>query len=58
MVGVLALSMVDRGFEPRSGLSKDYKNGICYFSALGRKSKDNLARNQCNVSEWSYVSTR
>ena len=44
------------GFEPRSGQTKDYKIGICCFSAnhaaLRRKSKDWLARNQDNVSEW------
>ena len=49
MVSVLASSAVDRGFEPRSGQTKDYKIGICCFSAkhaaLMRKSKDWLARN-------------
>ena len=43
MVGVLASSVVDRGFESRSSQTKDYKIGICYFSAkhaaLRRKSK-------------------
>ena len=62
MVSVLASSAVDRGFEPRSGQTKDYKIGICCFSAkhaaLRRKSKDWLARNQNNVSEWSDISTR
>ena len=42
--------------------TKDYKMGICCFSAkhaaLRRKSKDWLARNQNNVSEWSDMSTR
>jgi hypothetical protein len=42
--------------------TKDYKIGICCFSAkhaaLRRKSKDWLARNQNNVSEWSDISTR
>ena len=33
MVNVLASSVVDRGFEPRSGQTKDHKIGICYFSA-------------------------
>ena len=55
MVSVLASSVVDRGFEPRSGQTNDYAIGICCFSAkqaaLGRKSKDWLARNQNNVSE-------
>ena len=32
MVSVLALSVVDRGFEPRSGQTKDYKIGISCFS--------------------------
>jgi hypothetical protein len=40
----------------------DYKIGICCFSAkhaaLRRKSKDWLAQNQNNVSEWSDMSTR
>jgi hypothetical protein len=61
MVSVLASSVVDRGFEPRSSQTKDYKIGICCFSAkhaaLRRKSKDWLDRNQ-NVSEWSDMSTR
>jgi hypothetical protein len=33
MVSVLASSAVDRGFEPRSGQTKDYEIGICCFSA-------------------------
>jgi hypothetical protein len=61
MVSVLASSAVDRGFEHRSGQTKDYKIGICCFSAkhtaLRKKSKDWLARNQNNVSEWSDMST-
>jgi hypothetical protein len=32
MVSVLSLSAVDRGFESRSGKTKDYKIGICCFS--------------------------
>jgi hypothetical protein len=60
MVSVLASSVVDRGFDPRSGQTKDYKIGICCFSAkhaaLRRKSKDWLARNQDNVSEWGDMS--
>ena len=62
MVSVLASSAVSRGFEPRWGQTKDYKIGICCFSsehaALRRKSKDWLAQNQDNVSEWSDMSTR
>ena len=55
MVSVLASSVADSGFEPRSGQSKDCKIGNCFFSAkhatLRRKSKDWLARDQDNVSE-------
>ena len=44
MVSIPASSVVDRGFEPRSGQTKDYAIGICCFSvkhaALRRKSKD------------------
>ena len=62
MVSLLASSAVDRGFEPRSGQTKDYKIGICRFStkhaALRRKNKDWLVWNQNNVSEWSDMSTR
>ena len=58
MISVLAPSTVDRGFEPRLGQTKDYKIGICCFSAkhaaLRSKSKDWLAQN--NVSEWSDMS--
>jgi hypothetical protein len=45
-----------------AGQTKDYTIDICCFSAkhaeLQRKSKDWLARNQNNVSEWSDMSTR
>ena len=62
MVIVFASRAVDRGFEPRSGLIKDYIIGMCCFSAkhvaLRRKSKDWLARNQNNVFEWSDMSIR
>ena len=62
MVSVLASSAVYRGFEPRSGQTKDYKIGICCFSAkhiaLRRKSKIWLTRNQDNVSEWGGMSIR
>ena len=62
MASVLPSSEVDRGFEPRSGLTSDYEIGICYFSdkhaALRRKIKDWLTRNQNNVSEWSDIFTR
>ena len=61
MVNVVASSVVVLGVEPLSGQIKDYKIGICCFSAkhaaLRRKSKDWLARNQDNVSKWSDTST-
>jgi hypothetical protein len=54
--------VVDRGYKPRSGQTKDYEIGICCFSAkyaaLRRKSKDWLARNQDNMSEWCDMSIR
>jgi hypothetical protein len=62
MVSMLASGVVDRGFEPWSGQTKDYQIGICCFSAkhaaLRRKSKDWLDWNQDNLSEWSDMSTR
>jgi hypothetical protein len=62
MVSVLASSAVDRGFKPTSGRTKDNNIGICCFSVkhatLRRKSKDWLARNQNNVSEWCEMSIR
>jgi hypothetical protein len=60
MVSVLASSAVDIWSESWSGQTKDYNNGIRCFSAkhatLRRKSKDWLAGNQDNVSEWSDMS--
>jgi len=57
---VLASSAIERGFEARSGQSKDYEIGMCYSSAehtlLRRKNKDWLDRNQDNVSEWGDMS--
>jgi hypothetical protein len=59
---VLASSAVERGFEPRLSQTKDYIISICCFSAkhtaLRCRSKDWLARNRENVSEWSDMSTR
>jgi hypothetical protein len=48
-------------YQPQSGQTKDYTIGICCFSArheaLRSKSKDWLARNQNNVSEWIDMSS-
>jgi hypothetical protein len=61
MVSMLALSTIYCGFEPWSGQTKEYKIGICCFSAkhaaLRSKSKDWLAWNQNKVSKWSGIST-
>ena len=61
MVSILASDTVDRGFDTRSGQTKDCKMGICCFSAkyaaLRSKSNDWLARNEDNVSEWTCLST-
>jgi hypothetical protein len=60
MVSMLASTAVDRGFEPWLGQTKDYKIGICCFSAkqsaLRNESKHCLAWNPDNVSKWSDMS--
>ena len=57
MVSILTSSAIDYGFKPRSDQTKDNEIGIYCFSAkhsaLRRKSKDRLAQNQNNVSEWA-----
>ena len=62
MVSVFASGLVDRRFEPRSGQTKDYEIDMCCFSAkhaaLNRQSKDWLALNQDNASEWRDMSSR
>ena len=55
MFSMLAMSMIDRGFMPRSGQIKDYKIGICCISTkhavlIRSQSKYWLARNQDNMS--------
>jgi len=47
---MLTLSVVDRGLEPRFGQTKDYKIGICCFTAK------QLVQNQDNVPEWGDMS--
>ena len=62
MASVFASSEVDRGFESRSGQTKEYEICICCFfakpAALRRKSKHWLTQNQNNVTEWSDMSTQ
>ena len=57
MVSVISSSTVDLEFEPRSG-----QIGICCFSVrtttFRNKSKDWLARNEDNVSEWGAMFIR
>jgi hypothetical protein len=61
MVSMLALSAVDRGFEHRSGQTKDYKIDMCCFSAkhmaLRKKSKYWFDRNQGNCVQWCDMSS-
>ena len=53
MVSMPTSSVIDRGFKPQSGQTKDYEIGICCLSAehavLRKNSKDWLALNQDNV---------
>ena len=60
IVSVLASIVVDCEFESRSGQTKDYRIGMCCFSAkhaaLRRKSKNRLDRDQDNMSEWGEMS--
>jgi hypothetical protein len=62
MVSILATSAVDSELKPWSCQTKDYIIGICCFSAkhasLTRKSKDWLAWNRANVSEWGNMAIR
>jgi hypothetical protein len=59
--GVMVSVLVDRGFEPRLGHISDYVIDLCCFStkytALKRKSKDWLARNQDIVNKCGDMST-
>ena len=53
---IVALSVVDRDFEHRSGPAKDYKIAICGLpaehAALKGKNQYWWTRNQNNVSDW------
>jgi hypothetical protein len=59
---VFTSNVVDRGFEPQSGQTRNYQIGICGFPSkhalLSRKSKYCLVRNQNNVSESDDMSIR
>ena len=62
MVDVLSSSVVDRGFESRSGQTKGCKISICFFSAkyvaLRSKSNDWFDRNRYKVSKVRDMSSR
>ena len=62
IVSVLVSRVADREFEPRSSQTKNYRIGMCCFSAkhaaLRRKNKDWLARNQDNPSYLGVMSIR
>ena len=50
---MLVSSVIDHGFEPRTGQTKDYKISICCFctnhAVLMSRSKDRLAQNKNNT---------
>jgi hypothetical protein len=53
MVSVLAPRAVDSGFEPLPGQTKDYKIGICCFSAKHVVlRKNNLLNNTVNSNNY------
>ena len=58
---VLASSAVEHGLEAQLSQIKDYKIGICCLSTwhatLRSQSKNGLAQDRDNVSEWSEIST-
>ena len=60
MISMLTSSATYRGFEPRSGQTKDYETGMCCFSAkyaaLVRQSKYWLARMGRDVCRQTVVS--
>jgi len=62
MLQIRPAMAVDLGSGPGRVIPKNYNIGICCFStkhaALKIKSKDWLAQNQNNVSEWSDMCSR
>jgi hypothetical protein len=60
IVSVVVSRAVDRWFKHRSGQTKDYKIGMCFFFAkhksLRRMTKEWLGREQDNVPELSDMS--
>ena len=58
MVSVLTAGVVYRGLKSRSDKTRDYQIGFCSASPLSSHSKDWLAGNQGNLSEWGHMSNR
>jgi hypothetical protein len=58
MVSVLAFSALDRGFEPWSDQNKDYKIGICCFSAKTTDLKGGIFVWLPNEQFFSYIMAR
>ena len=58
MVSMFTSSVVDRGFERRSCQNHWYLLILRWGCSITAKSKDYLAPNQDNVSEWSEMSIR
>ena len=50
MISVLALIVLDRGFEPLADQTKDYKIGICCFSAKHATLKESEQRRAVSES--------
>jgi uncharacterized HAD superfamily protein len=57
MFSVLASSVIDGGVNQVKPKTNKLVFVTSQYAALRRKSKDWLARNQDNVSEWSDIST-
>ena len=62
MVSMIGQSVVECGFESRSDQTKNYKIGICSFSAKHASLKSYLSKiwltgNRNNVSKWSDMFT-
>ena len=55
MVNVLASSVVDRGFEPRSNQIKDHRIGMCGFSAKHTALRDESVEESENFNHRFFV---
>lgn len=59
MVSLQATTVADGGIDPGSGLTKEYKIGVCYFSAkhaaLSSNNDDRMAQNRDSESSLLYL---